>query len=91
MGFVYDKAKSDANLEKHGIDFEEAQLLWDDPNLMEFRIEFKGELRIGAMARYAGSCWVAITAPRGNDVRIISVRRATKKEMSLYDKARNDR
>ena len=56
MGFIYDKTKSEANLEKHGIDFEEAQLLWNDPDLMEFRIEFKGELRVGVMARYAGSC-----------------------------------
>ena len=69
----------------------QTQLLWNDPDLMEFRIEFKGELRVGVMARYAGSCWVAITAPRGSNVRIISVRRATKKEVSLYDKAKNDR
>jgi uncharacterized protein len=30
MHFEYDPAKSEANAEKHGIDFEEAQTLWDD-------------------------------------------------------------
>ena len=28
--FEYDRAKSDANVEKHGIDFEQAQELWRD-------------------------------------------------------------
>ena len=34
-GFEYDLAKSEANLAKHGIDFNAAQELWDDPNLIE--------------------------------------------------------
>ena len=35
MKFEYDTAKSVANREKHGIDFDEAQALWDDPYLIE--------------------------------------------------------
>ena len=31
MEFEYDRSKSDSNREKHGIDFVEAQILWDDP------------------------------------------------------------
>ena len=89
MYFEYDESKSESNLEKHGIDFEEAQRLWDDPELMEFKIDFKGEPRWGAIARYAGSCWIAICTTHGENVRIISVRRATAKEVSFYDKARN--
>ncbi len=34
-GFEYDVEKSRANLEKHGIDFVDAQALWDDPDLLE--------------------------------------------------------
>ena len=91
MQFEYDERKSESNLEKHGIDFEEAQALWDDDELMQFPVEFCDEPRWGIMARYGGSCWVAICTTRGENVRIISVRRATIKEVSLYDKARNDR
>ncbi|MEP2842862.1 BrnT family toxin [Roseibium sp.] len=35
MKFEYDPDKSAANREKHGIDFDEAQALWDDPYLIE--------------------------------------------------------
>jgi len=35
MDFEYDPDKSRANKAKHGIDFEEAQALWDDPDLLE--------------------------------------------------------
>ena len=35
MRFEYDPDKSSANRQKHGIDFEEAQALWTDPNLLE--------------------------------------------------------
>ena len=31
MKFEYDPDKSAANREKHGIDFDEAQALWNDP------------------------------------------------------------
>lgn len=33
--FEYDDNKSQSNLVKHGIDFIEAQKLWNDPNLLE--------------------------------------------------------
>lgn len=36
MEFEYDPAKSTTNLLKHGIDFEEAQSLWEDQNLVDF-------------------------------------------------------
>ncbi len=32
--FEYDERKSQSNLEKHGIDFVDAQALWNDPYLM---------------------------------------------------------
>ena len=35
--FEYDN-KSQANLEKNGIDFLDAQALWEDPDLLEIRI-----------------------------------------------------
>ena len=35
--FEYDDDKSQANLEKHGIDFLNAQALWKDPDLLKIR------------------------------------------------------
>ena len=35
MDFEYDPAKSQSNKTKHGIDFQAAQAIWDDPDLLE--------------------------------------------------------
>jgi len=43
--FEYDKNKSVSNLEKHGIDFVEAQLLWDDADLLEIPAKTTDEPR----------------------------------------------
>ena len=91
MTFEYDPNKSEANLGKHGIDFEEAQELWADEWRLATAVEHRGERRKLLMARYAGSCWTAIYTMRGERVRIISVRRATKKEAAYYDRKRNER
>ena len=84
--FEYDSRKSELNLEKHGIDFEEAQLLWDDPRRLETFSEYKGEHRIAVIGHLADGLWVAIATRRGEKVRIISVRKATRKEVAFYDR-----
>jgi uncharacterized DUF497 family protein len=43
--FEYDENKSQSNLIKHGIDFVEAQKLWDDPNRLEISARTQDELR----------------------------------------------
>lgn len=40
--FEYDPRKSNQNMEKHGIDFEEAQALWGDPRKLEMHSEYRG-------------------------------------------------
>ncbi len=45
MEFEYDRSKSERNLEKHGVDFEEAQELWSDPYMVRFAVEYGGERR----------------------------------------------
>ncbi len=39
MEFEFNPKKSDKNKQKHGIDFYEAQLMWDDPDRIEIRAE----------------------------------------------------
>ena len=41
--FEYDEKKNASNLEKHGIDFVDAQALWLDPDLLEIRAKTEDE------------------------------------------------
>ena len=86
--FEYDPTKSESNLDKHGIDFETAQLLWAD-RTVEFKANVKGENRSKILGRIAGEYWAAIVTYRDDRVRIISVRKATKEEKSTYDRIVN--
>ncbi len=55
--FEVDKKKSQNNLVKHGIDFLEAQKLWEDADLLEIPAKVKGEPRsivIGIIAGRVG-------------------------------------
>jgi len=45
MEFEFDPQKSDKNKIKHGIDFNEAQELWDDPDLIEIPVRTSDEPR----------------------------------------------
>lgn len=87
--FEWDVSKSEANLLKHGIDFEEAVALWLDRCAVYQTLQFGGERRYKLHARYSGDVWIAIFTLRGTIIRIISVRRATKKEVSHYGKSNN--
>ena len=44
--FEYDQQKSKSNLEKHGIDFEQAQELWQDSELIEVSVKTTDEPRL---------------------------------------------
>ena len=91
MLFEYDIRKSIGNEEKHGINFKEAQVLWDDEWRMEVALHYKGERRNALIASYGGVYWFAVFTTRRNVVRIISVRRATAKEVSLYERKKSER
>ena len=85
MKFQYDQRKSASNLKKHGIDFEQAQLLWDDPNLVELSARSDDEPRSIVIAHLNGQYWSAIFTNRGDYIRLISVRRSRKAEVELYE------
>ena len=83
--FEFDPAKSAANKAKHGIDFVEAQALWNDDDLFVYPSRFPDEPRFIATGEIDGVRWSAILTPRGADVRFISVRRARKEEIDVYE------
>jgi len=85
MEFEFDSAKSQANKTKHGIDFNEARALWEDPDRLLFVARFQDEERHGIIARYRTALWCAIFTYRQHIIRIISVRRAREYEKEIYD------
>lgn len=86
MRFEWDDVKAASNLEKHGVSFEEAAQIWDDPNLMVLNAKHIGEKRKLAIGRSYSAVFSVIHTERGDAVRIISARRATQKERATYER-----
>jgi uncharacterized DUF497 family protein len=84
MVFEFDPDKSQANLAKHGIDFEQAQSLWRDPDGVDVPSTFPNETRRLWIAAREGKLWTAIYTDREGKVRIISVRRSRENERNAY-------
>lgn len=87
MDFEFDVAKSKANREKHGIDFVEAQHLWEDEDRLEIPARTQDEPRYVLIAVYKQKLWAACFTFRNERIRLISVRRARKEERGLYDES----
>ena len=85
MNIEYDKSKSIQNFEKHGIDLEEAQELWNDSRLLEVRARTEQEPRSMLIGKIAERHWSAIVTHRNNAIRVISVRRSRVAEVNLYE------
>lgn len=64
VAFEYDSARSAANKAKHGIDFEEAQALWDDPWLLQTQVRTEDEPRFLAVGLIGRRHWTAVDVPR---------------------------
>ena len=83
--FEFDEAKSQANLDKHDIDFVAAQELWSDPYLLEVRAKTEDEPRFLLIGKIDEKHWSAVVTYREGRIRLISVRRSRKKEIELYE------
>ena len=86
MQFEYDPNKSRLNKEKHGFDFEEAKELWNDPEAIIIPLNYKDEKRYLVTGIFRKRHWSAICTNRDEKIRIISFRRAHKKEEEIYEK-----
>jgi len=83
--FEFDPEKSAKNREKHGIDFIEAQSLWDDPDLLEIPAKTEDESRFIVIGLIGKKHWSGIITYRKNNIRIISVRRSRVEEVQFYE------
>lgn len=63
----------------------EAQRLWDDPYLLEVPAKTVDEPRYLVVGMLGNKCWSAVITYRGDNIRIISARRARPKEVALYE------
>ena len=84
--FEWDENKSTSNKMKHGIDFKEAQMLWEDCNRIEFSVQTEGEQRFLTIGLMNTKHWTAVITYRELNIRIISVRRSRIEEVRLYEK-----
>ena len=82
--FEFDPAKSAANKAKHGIDFVEAQLVWNDADRVVIVSTYPDESRALTIGRIAGKMWTVIVTHRAENVRIISARRSRQEEIDVY-------
>jgi uncharacterized DUF497 family protein len=83
--FEFSETKSQANLSKHGIDFIDVQLLWNDPWLLEIPAKTDDEPRYLVIGLINGKHWSAVVTYRGANIRLISVRRSRTEEAALYE------
>lgn len=85
MTFEFDPVKSAINKTKHGINFDEAQVLWKDDLLLQAPAKTDDEQRFLVIGKIGENHWAAVCVHRGDNVRIISVRRARKQEIDRYE------
>ncbi len=85
MKYEYDNNKSLSNKQKHGIDFEEAKLLWNDDRMVEILTSYEGEERFINIGKINIKFYTVVTTIRREKIRIISARRARKKEIEIYE------
>ena len=85
FSFEFDAAKSQANLAKHGIDFIQAQRIWDDPDFVEVNAKSVDEPRALVIGRVDRKYWSAVITYRDGNIRLISARRSRQTEVALYE------
>ena len=85
MEFEFDHKKSESNEQKHGIDFYEAQKLWDDTDFIEIPVKTSDEPRFMITGKISEKYWSGVITYRNEKIRIISVRRSRKEEVDIYE------
>lgn len=89
---VFDEAKRQTNLAKHGLDLADAGLVYHAPNKITFCSPRQGEHRLMdvAMVEIVSIVLVLVYVERDQDIRAISLRRASKQERKYYASLQQD-
>lgn len=86
---IHEENRRQANLKRHGIDFVGAERIFDDFMLVheDDRADY-GEVRFSALGILKNRVIRLIYTERGDEIRIISIRKATRHEQKIYFDAR---
>jgi uncharacterized DUF497 family protein len=84
--YEWDEAKREANLRKHRLDFRDAYLVYDSPKKVTYRQPRGTEQRFKdvALVEIAGNVLSLVYTLRGQNVRVISFRYASRRERRVY-------
>lgn len=89
MKFEWDKNKNNSNIEKHGIDFNNITEVFQDQNKVIVNVEKSeekyGEKRKIVIGKIINIYYTVVYTIRKRYYRIISARKASKKERKLYN------
>ena len=84
--FEWDDAKAEANFQKHGVEFQTAAKAFNDAygiDEVDDSMSY-GEPRFRLLARAGGHLLLVVYSERGETLRIISARQATRREHDRY-------
>ena len=85
---TWDEAKRQTNIAKHGIDFVEAEVIFDYPMVTrEDDRESYGEQRLQSLALLEGRVVFVVWTERETGAHIISIRKAERHEQKIYFQA----
>jgi uncharacterized protein len=89
MRFDWDENKAVSNLSKHGVSFEEAKTVFDDPLYVDFydpaHSEEEDRYLIVGESSQRRLLIASYTEKRGNLIRLISAREVTRTERKVYE------
>jgi uncharacterized DUF497 family protein len=89
LTFEWDPRKARSNFAKHGVGFEEASTIFGDPLSLTIPDpeHSKTEERFVTIgSAFTGKLLVVVHTDRGDNIRIISARRASRRERKSYEK-----
>jgi uncharacterized DUF497 family protein len=87
VGFEWDRRKAETNLRRHGVDFADAVTIFDDEYAVTVPDTSSAEERFVALGTDAmGRLLVVVYRWRGDRIRLISARQATRSERRDYEK-----
>jgi uncharacterized protein len=90
LSFEWDENKAKSNVTKHGVSFDEASTVFGDalsltiPDPAHSQVE--GRFIIVGQS-YRGKLLVVVHTERGDNIRIISARRASRRERKTYEES----
>ena len=90
VDYQWDSEKADLNYKKHGIDFADAVGVFEDKWALTIKQEIvKNEQRFASIGTdFLVRIVIVAYTYRGNDIRLISARPATKSERNVYEQRR---